>query len=212
MDDERLFGELLAEYLGARLSELALSQAVSRLRVRAMQSGTNEPSEPDGPASAQPPLASALRLSTHSDAVNAELTDPSTILGAVATMMAGSMRRGGVRLDVTIAPELPSVSCRPAAVEQALVYLLAHAQRAVAHAQGTARHISLEARSAEGDGADVVELSVVVPAGARPLGEEHPGLAACTSLIHALGGALVATDAGDGGSHLVVRLPAVPRP
>lgn len=207
-DDERLFAELLAEYLGARLSELALTQAMARLRLRTLDAAAPGSGAPASEVVAEPPLASSLRLSTHTDAVDVEAADAHTILGAVASMMERALRRGGVSLAVTVAAELPLMSCRPAAVEQALVYLLAHAQRAVALGDGAARRISLEAHAAHGEGGPAVELSVVVPAGSLPLGEEHAGLLACAALVRDLGGVLWSAEEPGGGSRLVVRLPA----
>lgn len=146
--------------------------------------------------------------------------DPAALVEGVVTLVGPELRARGIRLETTVARELPSVTGDPVHLQQVLLNLLVNAMEAMEKTPRDARVLSVAVRAGE---TGTLEIAVGdsgpgVPAGEasrifEPFHTTKPaglgmGLAISRALVEAHGGHLRLEAKEKAGATFVVSLPA----
>jgi C4-dicarboxylate-specific signal transduction histidine kinase len=152
--------------------------------------------------------------------MNRVTLDPAALLEGVLALIGPDARARSVRLESTVARNLPAVTGDPVHLQQVLLNLLVNAMEAMETTPPDARVLSVAVRSADGR---ALEISVRDSGPGIPPGEESRifepfhttkpaglgmGLAICRTLVEAHGGQLRAEAGAGRGATFVVSIPA----
>ncbi len=146
--------------------------------------------------------------------------DPTALVEGVVTLVGPELQARGIRLETTVARELPAVTGDPVQLQQVLLNLLVNAMEAMEKTPRDARVLSVEIRAGEGGDLEIAvrDSGPGIPPGEtprifEPFHTTKPaglgmGLAISRTLVEAHGGRLRLEASERGGATFVVSLPS----
>ncbi len=146
--------------------------------------------------------------------------DPAPLVEGVLTLVGPELRARGIRLETTVARELPTVTGDPVHLQQVLLNLLVNAMEAMEKTPRDARDLSVVVRAAEGGALEIAvrDSGPGIPPGEmarifEPFHTTKPaglgmGLAISRALVEGHGGHLRLDANESGGATFVVSLPS----
>ncbi len=146
--------------------------------------------------------------------------DPAALVEGVVTLVGPELRSRGIRLETTVARQLPTVTGDPVHFQQILLNLFVNAMEAMETTPRDARVLSVEVTAAEGGALEIAvrDSGPGIPPGEtprifEPFHTTKPaglgmGLAISRALVEAHGGHLRLEANERGGATFVVSLPA----
>ena len=159
-----------------------------------------------------------LRELVRKESPQQEVVDLNALVRKAAQMVEAEARHQGIRVQLALAPDLPSVTCDAIQVEQVLLNLLLNGVEAVQASSNGERLLAVSTASAGGDAVEVAirDSGIGVPEAPvdvfAPFFSTKPhglgmGLSISRSIIEAHGGRLSAIRNADRGSTFRLTLP-----